>query len=189
MNEALRLGLASTLTAAGQYHEQPVETLQPSQYTSLLEVHFPTSGSTTPLPPATPAAAPASPPPLLPEAASSARVSCIRTPQHECNPFTMQLLAPSAFRQLWSQFGMSGSDVVAAICSHPLTEISNPGASGSEFYKSWDDQFFLKSASKAELDFLMAMMPSYLASDIDDSPASFLVNSRTGRLHTPSVSS
>ena len=71
----------------------------------------------------------------------------VETPWHDRDPFSMQLLAPSAFRQLWSQFGITAADLTTAICSQPLLEISNPGASGSEFYRSSDDQFFLKSVS------------------------------------------
>ena len=101
-------------------------------------------------------------------AAAAAGTAVIETPWHDRDPFTVQLLAPTAFKQLWTQFGIQAGDLVTAICSRPLIEISNPGASGSEFYKSWDDQFFLKSASKAEFDFLIAMMPSYLATLVSE---------------------
>ena len=83
------------------------------------------------------------------------------TPVHDHDAFAMTMHAPAAFRQLWAQFEVSATDLATALCAEPLLEIANPGASGSEFYRSWDDQFFLKSVSAAELDFLLAMLPQY----------------------------
>ena len=53
-----------------------------------------------------------------------------------------------------------------ALCDRPLREVSNPGASGSLFYLSADDNFILKTVQKKEARFLQKLLPGYyLVSD------------------------
>lgn len=40
-------------------------------------------------------------------------------------------------------------------------ELSNPGASGSLFYRSGDDEFIMKTVSKKEAEFLQKLLPGY----------------------------
>lgn len=42
-----------------------------------------------------------------------------------------------------------------------MTELSNPGASGSLFYRSADDEFIMKTVSKKEAEFLQKLLPGY----------------------------
>jgi len=42
-----------------------------------------------------------------------------------------------------------------------LTELSNPGASGSIFYISDDDEFIIKTVQHKEADFLQKLLPGY----------------------------
>jgi hypothetical protein len=42
-----------------------------------------------------------------------------------------------------------------------LKELSNPGASGSIFYLSQDDEFIIKTVQHKEADFLQKLLPGY----------------------------
>ena len=48
-----------------------------------------------------------------------------------------------------------------SICSEAMRELSNPGASGSIFYLTQDDEFILKTVSMKEAEFLQKLMPGY----------------------------
>jgi 1-phosphatidylinositol-4-phosphate 5-kinase len=48
-----------------------------------------------------------------------------------------------------------------SICNENLRELSNPGASGSIFYLTRDDEFILKTVSMKEAEFLQKLMPGY----------------------------
>lgn len=48
-----------------------------------------------------------------------------------------------------------------ALCHQPLRELSNPGASGSLFYLSADDEFIMKTVQKKEAKFLQKLLPGY----------------------------
>ena len=48
-----------------------------------------------------------------------------------------------------------------SLCHYPLSELSNPGASGSLFYRSADDEFIMKTVSKKEAEFLQKLLPGY----------------------------
>lgn len=43
----------------------------------------------------------------------------------------------------------------------PLKELSNPGASGSIFYVSFDDKFIIKTVQHKEAEFLRTLLPGY----------------------------
>ena len=49
----------------------------------------------------------------------------------------------------------------ASLCGEHLIELSNPGASGSVFYRTQDDQFVIKTVSKREAGFCTALLPGY----------------------------
>ena len=42
-----------------------------------------------------------------------------------------------------------------------MVELVNPGASGSIFYRSSDDQFILKTVQSKEAEFLTKLLPGY----------------------------
>ena len=48
-----------------------------------------------------------------------------------------------------------------ALCNQPMRELSNPGASGSLFYVSADDEFIIKTVQKKEAKFLQKLLPGY----------------------------
>merc|ERR550519_2445680 len=48
-----------------------------------------------------------------------------------------------------------------SICNENLRELSNPGASGSIFYLTKDDEFILKTVSGKEAEFLQKLLPGY----------------------------
>lgn len=48
-----------------------------------------------------------------------------------------------------------------SICSEPLIELSNSGASGSLFYVSSDDEFIIKTVQHKEAEFLQKLLPGY----------------------------
>lgn len=48
-----------------------------------------------------------------------------------------------------------------SLCNEPLIELSNPGASGSLFYVSADDEFIIKTVQHKEAEFLQTLLPGY----------------------------
>ncbi|CAD6198437.1 unnamed protein product [Caenorhabditis auriculariae] len=48
-----------------------------------------------------------------------------------------------------------------SICTEPLKELTNAGASGSIFYVSQDDQFIIKTVQHKEAEFLQKLLPGY----------------------------
>ena len=48
-----------------------------------------------------------------------------------------------------------------SICNEPMRELSNPGASGSIFYLTNDDEFILKTVQHKEAEFLQKLLPGY----------------------------
>ncbi|KAG7161774.1 Phosphatidylinositol 4-phosphate 5-kinase type-1 gamma-like, partial [Homarus americanus] len=48
-----------------------------------------------------------------------------------------------------------------SLCTEPLRELSNPGASGSIFYLTNDDEFIIKTVQHKEADFLQKLLPGY----------------------------
>ncbi|KAI5630195.1 phosphatidylinositol-4-phosphate 5-kinase type-1 gamma [Silurus asotus] len=55
---------------------------------------------------------------------------------------------------------MEGTPVYS-LCNDPLIELSNPGASGSVFYVSSDDEFIIKTVQHKEAEFLQKLLPGY----------------------------
>lgn len=48
-----------------------------------------------------------------------------------------------------------------SLCNDPLIELSNPGASGSIFYVTSDDEFIIKTVQHKEAEFLQKLLPGY----------------------------
>lgn len=48
-----------------------------------------------------------------------------------------------------------------SLTHEPLRELANPGASGSLFYCSVDDQFIIKTVQHKEAEFLQKLLPGY----------------------------
>lgn len=48
-----------------------------------------------------------------------------------------------------------------SLCNESLIELSNPGASGSVFYVSSDDEFIIKTVQHKEAEFLQKLLPGY----------------------------
>lgn len=48
-----------------------------------------------------------------------------------------------------------------SFCKEPLRELSNPGASGSIFYLTQDDEFIMKTVQHKEGEFLQKLLPGY----------------------------
>lgn len=48
-----------------------------------------------------------------------------------------------------------------SMCSASLRELSNPGASGSIFYLTDDDEFIIKTVQHKEGEFLQTLLPGY----------------------------
>jgi len=84
-----------------------------------------------------------------------------QTPGHPYSDFTFRTYAPVAFRYFRDLFGIPPDDFMISICNESLRELSNPGASGSIFYLTKDDEFILKTVSLKEAEFLQKLMPGY----------------------------
>jgi 1-phosphatidylinositol-4-phosphate 5-kinase len=48
-----------------------------------------------------------------------------------------------------------------SMCHAALRELSNPGASGSIFYLTSDDEFIIKTVQHKEGEFLQTLLPGY----------------------------
>lgn len=48
-----------------------------------------------------------------------------------------------------------------SLCNEPLIELTNPGASGSIFYVTRDDEFIIKTVLHKEAEFLQKLLPGY----------------------------
>lgn len=69
--------------------------------------------------------------------------------------------APFAFKKYRQMFEINESEFLASLCSQPMIELSNPGASGSIFYITQDDMFICKTVQHKEADFLQKLLPGY----------------------------
>ncbi|ODN02191.1 Phosphatidylinositol 4-phosphate 5-kinase type-1 alpha [Orchesella cincta] len=83
------------------------------------------------------------------------------TPAHHFTDFRFKTYAPIAFRYFRDLFGIQPDDFLISMCSVPLRELSNPGASGSIFYLSHDDEFIIKTVQHKECEFLQKLLPGY----------------------------
>ncbi|KAL9913914.1 phosphatidylinositol 4-phosphate 5-kinase type-1 gamma isoform X2 [Glossina fuscipes] len=83
------------------------------------------------------------------------------TPAHHYSEFRYKIYAPIAFRYFRDLFGIQPDDFMMSMCSSPLRELSNPGASGSIFYLTDDDEFIIKTVQHKEGEFLQKLLPGY----------------------------
>ncbi|XP_047015111.1 phosphatidylinositol-4-phosphate 5-kinase, type I, alpha, a isoform X2 [Ictalurus punctatus] len=83
------------------------------------------------------------------------------TPGHCHVDFRFKTYAPMAFRYFREMFGIQSADYLNSLCNDPLIELSNPGASGSLFYVSSDDEFIIKTVQHKEAEFLQKLLPGY----------------------------
>jgi 1-phosphatidylinositol-4-phosphate 5-kinase len=84
-----------------------------------------------------------------------------QTPAHSFSEYTFRTFAPLAFRYFLNLFGIQRDDFLVSLCSSPMRELSNPGASGSIFYLTYDDEFILKTVQHKEAEFLQKLLPGY----------------------------
>ncbi|OQV12309.1 Phosphatidylinositol 4-phosphate 5-kinase type-1 gamma [Hypsibius exemplaris] len=85
----------------------------------------------------------------------------VSTPAHGLNDFTFKSYAPIAFRYFRELFGIQPDDYMLSLCDRAMIEISNPGASGSIFYLTEDDEFILKTVMYREAEFLQKLLAGY----------------------------
>uniref|UniRef100_A0A1A9WMS1 PIPK domain-containing protein n=1 Tax=Glossina brevipalpis TaxID=37001 RepID=A0A1A9WMS1_9MUSC len=83
------------------------------------------------------------------------------TPAHHYSEFRFKVYAPIAFRYFRDLFGIAPDDFLMSMCAAPLRQLSNPGASGSIFYLTADDEFIIKTVQKKECEFLQKLLPGY----------------------------
>ncbi|XP_033209417.1 phosphatidylinositol 4-phosphate 5-kinase type-1 alpha-like isoform X11 [Belonocnema kinseyi] len=83
------------------------------------------------------------------------------TPAHHYSEFKFKNYAPIAFRYFRDLFGIQPDDFLMSMCSAALRELSNPGASGSIFYLTEDDEFIIKTVQHKEGEFLQTLLPGY----------------------------
>lgn len=83
------------------------------------------------------------------------------TPAHHYDDFRFKTYAPIAFRYFRDLFGILPEDFMISISAEPLTELSNPGASGSLFFVTHDDEFIIKTVQHKEAEFLQKLLPGY----------------------------
>ncbi|KAK2822259.1 hypothetical protein Q5P01_022324 [Channa striata] len=83
------------------------------------------------------------------------------TPAHHYPDFRFKTYAPVAFRYFRELFGIRPDDYLYSLCNEPLIELTNPGASGSIFYVTRDDEFIIKTVQHKEAEFLQKLLPGY----------------------------
>ncbi|XP_037132537.1 phosphatidylinositol 4-phosphate 5-kinase type-1 gamma-like isoform X1 [Syngnathus acus] len=83
------------------------------------------------------------------------------TPAHHFLDFRFKTYAPVAFRYFRELFGIRPDDYLYSLCNEPLIELTNPGASGSIFYVTRDDEFIIKTVQHKEAEFLQKLLPGY----------------------------
>lgn len=83
------------------------------------------------------------------------------TPSHKFDDFRFKSYAPVAFRYFRELFGILPSDFLISLSNEAIKEISNPGASGSLFFVSNDDNFIVKTVQHKECTFLQQLLPGY----------------------------
>ncbi|KAM3858158.1 phosphatidylinositol 4-phosphate 5-kinase type-1 alpha-like [Diretmus argenteus] len=83
------------------------------------------------------------------------------TPAHHYSDFRFKTYAPIAFRYFREMYGIRPDDYLYSLCNESLIELSNPGASGSLFYVSSDDEFIIKTLQHKEAEFLQKLLPGY----------------------------
>ncbi|XP_007890840.1 phosphatidylinositol 4-phosphate 5-kinase type-1 beta isoform X1 [Callorhinchus milii] len=83
------------------------------------------------------------------------------TPAHRYPDFRFKTYAPLAFRYFRELFHIRPDDYLYSLCNEPLIELSNPGASGSLFYVTSDDEFIIKTVQHKEAEFLQKLLPGY----------------------------
>nr|XP_045607539.1 phosphatidylinositol 4-phosphate 5-kinase type-1 alpha-like isoform X3 [Procambarus clarkii] len=83
------------------------------------------------------------------------------TPAHQFSDFRFKVYAPIAFRHFRDLFRIQPEDYLVSLCTEPLRELSNPGASGSIFYLTNDDEFIIKTVQHKEAEFLQKLLPGY----------------------------
>ncbi|CAL8100607.1 unnamed protein product [Calicophoron daubneyi] len=83
------------------------------------------------------------------------------TPAHNMSEFRFRTYAPIAFRNFRNRYKLDIRDFLNSICGRELRELSNPGASGSIFYITQDDEFIIKTVQHREGEFLVALLPPY----------------------------
>ncbi|XP_056459275.1 phosphatidylinositol 4-phosphate 5-kinase type-1 gamma [Gadus chalcogrammus] len=83
------------------------------------------------------------------------------TPAHHFPDFRFKTYAPVAFRYFRELFGIRPDDYLYSLCNESLIELSNPGASGSVFYLTKDDEFIIKTVMHKEAEFLQKLLPGY----------------------------
>ncbi|KAF6126418.1 phosphatidylinositol-4-phosphate 5-kinase type 1 beta [Phyllostomus discolor] len=83
------------------------------------------------------------------------------TPAHHYPDFRFKTYAPLAFRYFRELFGIKPDDYLYSLCNEPLIELCNPGASGSLFFVTSDDEFIIKTVQHKEAEFLQKLLPGY----------------------------
>lgn len=83
------------------------------------------------------------------------------TPAHHYSDFKFKTYSPVAFRYFRDLFGIQPDDFLLSVVSEAMIELSNPGASGSVFYLTMDDEFIIKTVQHKEAEFLQKLLPGY----------------------------
>ncbi|KAK9167600.1 hypothetical protein Scep_002791 [Stephania cephalantha] len=89
------------------------------------------------------------------------------TPPHRSIGFHWKDYCPMVFRNLREMFKIDAADYMMSICGGDgLRELSSPGKSGSIFYLSQDDRFFIKTLRRAELKVRFVVMGNMLCTEL-----------------------
>uniref|UniRef100_A0A1B6M3W5 PIPK domain-containing protein n=1 Tax=Graphocephala atropunctata TaxID=36148 RepID=A0A1B6M3W5_9HEMI len=81
--------------------------------------------------------------------------------QNTAHKVMLKTYAPIAFQHFRDLFGIRSEHFVKSFCEVSLIELPNPGASGSVFYVTQNDEFITKTIRHKEAEFLQKLLPGY----------------------------
>lgn len=75
--------------------------------------------------------------------------------------FKFKAQAPYAFEKFREKYGISSKEFLKMFTKEPLIPLSNPGQSGSLFWKTNDDQLIIKTIDSVEATVMTQLLPGY----------------------------
>uniref|UniRef100_H3B3M4 Phosphatidylinositol-4-phosphate 5-kinase type 1 gamma n=1 Tax=Latimeria chalumnae TaxID=7897 RepID=H3B3M4_LATCH len=85
----------------------------------------------------------------------------LSTPTHKLQDFFFFFFKSLLHAEVIDLFKIRMEIDFYSLCNEPLIELSNPGASGSLFYVTSDDEFIIKTVMHKEAEFLQKLLPGY----------------------------
>ena len=96
------------------------------------------------------------------------RTGSSSTPPHHFKSFKLKVYAPFGFKCIRRKIDLDEGDFINALCQTELKDISNPGASGSVFYKTSNDKYIIKTVQHNEFEIFKTLLPGYTSNLLEN---------------------